>query len=405
MPLYLTALNPTDAVTHGFLPAAARLGLTVVLLTDQPDAHRGVVTATPPAAVEECDVRDAAAVAAHVLGAADRHGRAEGLVSNSDHLQTATALAAELLGLPGKDWRATARCKNKSLTRRTLAARGLDTVASVEIRADDDPRAVAADLPFPAVLKPREGVASEDVVLVADLAELAARAAAVRDSRGDAVLVAEEYLAGELHTYETFGDAAVRRPIGSWHTVLGPPPFFTEARRRWSPVLPDAVVRDLDAQLTALGVGFGACHTEFVVDGDRARIIEVNYRLIGDTMDLIYGELLGVDLFAEVIRLHLGAPLSADLPDPRTCARHAHIEYISADGPGTLTAAPPDGREELPDGTVVAHRRLRELGVHAPWHGTNRDYLGVVHAIAPGASSAERAVTDYVGAHRWVVSP
>ena len=40
MRLYLLALNPTDSVTEGFLPAAARLGLDVTVLTDQPDAHR-----------------------------------------------------------------------------------------------------------------------------------------------------------------------------------------------------------------------------------------------------------------------------------------------------------------------------------------------------------------------------
>ena len=38
MRLYLLALNPTDSVTEGFLPAAARLGLDVTVLTDQPDA-------------------------------------------------------------------------------------------------------------------------------------------------------------------------------------------------------------------------------------------------------------------------------------------------------------------------------------------------------------------------------
>lgn len=36
MRMYLLALNPTDSVTEGFLPAAARLGLDVTILTDQP---------------------------------------------------------------------------------------------------------------------------------------------------------------------------------------------------------------------------------------------------------------------------------------------------------------------------------------------------------------------------------
>ncbi|WP_195911271.1 hypothetical protein [Streptomyces kaniharaensis] len=35
MLLYLLALKPTDSVTRGFLPAAARLGLAVTVLTDR----------------------------------------------------------------------------------------------------------------------------------------------------------------------------------------------------------------------------------------------------------------------------------------------------------------------------------------------------------------------------------
>lgn len=36
MRMYLLALNPTDSVTDGFLPAAGRLGLSVTVLTDSP---------------------------------------------------------------------------------------------------------------------------------------------------------------------------------------------------------------------------------------------------------------------------------------------------------------------------------------------------------------------------------
>jgi hypothetical protein len=41
--LGLVAAKPTDAVTYGLLPAAARLGLEVFLLTDQPDGHAGAL--------------------------------------------------------------------------------------------------------------------------------------------------------------------------------------------------------------------------------------------------------------------------------------------------------------------------------------------------------------------------
>ena len=133
MRVYLVASKPTDSVVLGFLPAAARLGLDVTLLTDQPEAHKraradarllprpGCMSSarrhhadTAPARVAACDVWDVQGLirAMAALPAADA------IFSNSDHLQTQTALAAAYFGLPGKDWRSALRAKNKSLMRR-----------------------------------------------------------------------------------------------------------------------------------------------------------------------------------------------------------------------------------------------------------------------------------------------
>ncbi len=405
MPLYLTALPPTDAVTHGLLPAAARLGETVVLLTDSVEAHRAAYTGhpCPPQAVVPAPVRDAAAVAARVHSLAPRYGAPTALLSNSDHLQAPTALAAELLGLPTKPVAAALRCKNKFLTRRTLAAAGLDTVGCIEIAPTDD--VAQAELVFPVVLKPCEGVASEDVVLVADARELAARVAEIRDRRPGETLLAEEYLPGELRTYETLGDGTALHHLGSWRTTLGGHPQFAEIRLDWDPALPAAVHHHLRAQLDALGVGLGACHTEFVMHGERARIIEVNYRLIGDGMDLICADLLGVDLFMALIRLHRGEPLPTDLPDPIGVARHARVDYVLADRPGVLMDAPPEGVRELPGGVRLGHRLLRGLGVAAGVTGTNRDYLAVVHAIGTEATRVDAALEDYLATGSWTIAP
>ncbi len=381
------------------------MGIPVVILTDDPVAHAAAYAgiAHAPLAVEQTEVHDAGAVAARVLALEPRYGQARGLLSNSDHLQTQTAMAAELLGLPGKDWHATLRCKNKFLTRRALSYIGLDHVASVELGPGEDLSAITAELVFPAVVKPREGVASEDVLLVRNLDELQAQVERIRERRGDAALIIEEYLSGELHTYETLGDGHTLQHFGSWRTTLGDPPYFTETGRDWVPALPEEVEQGLLAQIKALGVGLGACHTEFVVDGGRARIIEVNYRLIGDTMDLICSELLGVDIFAAVIRLHLGEPLPDGLPRPAELGRQARIHYVTADREGTLYESPAELSADLPGGVRLGHRRLRDPGVSAPLHGTNRDYLSVVHALGPSVESVRTAVEDFVGSSRWSV--
>ncbi|GAB2931015.1 carboxylate--amine ligase [Micromonospora polyrhachis] len=394
MRLYLTALNPTDAVLDGFLPAAARLGLPVTVLTDQPERW------PPDLPVQRCPVRDPAAVVATVTSGEPPAA----LLSNSDHLQTATALAARQLGLPGKDPAATRRCKDKALTRRAVAAAGLDAVASVTIDPGQDPE-VAAGLPCPAVVKPRDGVASEDAYLVGDHAELAGRVAEIRRRRPEVALVVEEYLAGEVRTHDTLGDGTQLHTIGGWRTTLGPPPTFTEQSLDWAPLPVGPIAGQLRTQLDALGVSFGACHTEYVLSAGRARLIEVNYRLIGDRMDLILAELLDVPIFEYVIRLHLGEPLAAlAVPDPTMLARHARVDYVCADRSGTLAVAP-GAVDENRAGVRLGCRPLRQPGIHADWTGTNRDYLAALHAIGTDPEQVREVLREFRSGLHWEIRP
>lgn len=375
--LYLVAGKATDSVTHGFLPAAARLGLDVTLLTDRPAAHGF------GGRVAECDVSDFREIIARV------GGEPAAIFSNSDFLQAPAALAAAYFGLPAKDWRAATRAKNKALMRRHLAP--VDPVFSA------DARRVCADAPYPLVVKPREGVASEDVFLVRDAAELATRVEEIAARRDDP-LVAEQYLPGRLHTLETLGDGRELRVLGSFRTTLSPPPFFVEERLEW--VEPPPETPEVLKQLDALGVGFGACHTEFVVHDGRAHIIEVNYRLIGDHCDFLLADLLGVPLFEQILKVHLGEPLM-DWPSP--ARRHAVAEPVIADRSGKLTAAP--GPLQVDDGQVrLAYRPQRAVGDTVAVTRTNRDYLGTVRAIGPGPDEVNAALERFRAAHDWTIA-
>lgn len=398
--LYLLALNPTDSVTEGFLPAASRLGLDVTVLTEpgRADAHRR--TGAPE--VLECDVRDFR----ELVGRISRHHPPDAVFSNSDHLQTQAALAADYFALPAKDWKAALRTKNKAQMRRHLAATGTDTVRSAELGPDEDPATLLdRGLPWPVVLKPREGVASEDVVLAADPGELLRHCALIRARRPGAALVAEEFLAGELHTLETLGDGGTLHVLGGFRTRLSAPPHFIEEQLDFVPAAerdPD-VVADLLAQLAALGVGFGACHTEFVHrPGGRPRIVEVNYRAIGDQCDLLLADLLGIPYFETVLRTHLGEPLPADL-GARTDGR-ARLDYPCADRAGTLTAAPA-AQEHRTGGVRLTYRPLRGVGERHELHHTNRDFLGVVRATGTDQEAVNRAVAEFVAAQRWEIAP
>ncbi|GAA3623389.1 carboxylate--amine ligase [Nonomuraea rosea] len=379
MRLYLTALKPTDSVTDGFLPAAEALGCEVTVLTDRPERH--------PYAVG-CDVRDPRAL----IDAVEQLGRPDAIFSNSDHLQTETALAAAYFGLPGKDWRACAAAKNKFLMRRRLLEAGIEQVRSIRL-APGDP--LPERLPYPVVLKPREGVASEDVLLVER--DLAGAVAQVRRRRPGEALVVEEYLEGPLRTLETLGDGTGARVLGGFETTLGALPYFVEERLDWAPADPGDEGHVL-AALNALGAGFGACHTEYVQTAAGPRVVEVNYRVIGDHCDFLLGDVLGVPLFEWILRVHLGEPVPAL---PGTSGYGSALSLI-ADRPGTVKSAP--GHESFADGGVrLWHRPLREVGEVVSLTHTNRDYLGVVRAVGPDRARVDAAIESFRAARPWVV--
>lgn len=401
MTLYLLALNPTDSVTEGFLPAAGRLGLDVVVLTEPgyAEAHRAACRAMARVEVLPCDVRDFHAVITRI----STHRPPDAVFSNSDHLQTQTALAAQYFGCHAKSWQAALRVKDKAEMRRWLSEAGADTVWSVELAAGQDPAVslAAVDVPFPCVVKPREGVASEDVVRVDDLNALVRCCREIWERRPNDALLVEEFLPGQLFTLETLGDGGVRHVLAGFRTDLSQPPYFIEERLTYVAAHPEPVLAQVLAQLDALGVGFGACHTEFVVHEGRARLIEVNYRAIGDQGDLLLADLLEIPLFELILGVHLGDGLPPDLRARRDWA--ARLDYPYARSAGTLTVAPEPVDQEV--GQVrLTYRPLRGVGERHPLHHTNRDLLGVVRTVGPGQDDVDRAVTGFLAAQRWEIT-
>jgi hypothetical protein len=146
------------------------------------------------------------------------------IVSNSDHLQAQTALAAAYFGLPAKDWRSAMR--QEQVPHAPQAGRGGHRAG--RRGADRRRRASADGLRYPVVLKPAEGVASEDVVLVASPEELAEQSARILARRPGETLFAEEYLPGELRTLETLGDGKRTWVLGGTAARAG---SATAARR------------------------------------------------------------------------------------------------------------------------------------------------------------------------------
>jgi hypothetical protein len=390
---------PTDSVNEGFLPAAKSLGLSVTLLTDCTDAHRAHFgkSGLPayPDEILSCDVFNPLAV---IDTLTRRATRPAAIFSNSDHLQASTSVAADYFDLPRKDWHTTYRAKNKAEMRVRLQALGIDTLWHATV-CDLAMLSALSDIPFPAVVKPREGVASLQVSLARDRAELQVQCAAVWAAHPGRPMLIEEYIDGPLHTLETLGDGKDIMVLGSFQVRLSPPPHFIEHEAVWrSGVRPGGAAKVLEV-LRHFGVGFGACHTEFVMSAQGPRLIEINYRNIGDYREFLLQDTLGIALFETVLRLYLGQPLPAlELSD-----HTAHIRYFVASEPGTVTHAPAAFAAHK-DSLRLTYQPLRAVGDTIALTHSNKDYLGVLRGAGSDAEALAVAMDRATADLSWEIA-
>lgn len=379
--LIILAHVPTDSVNDGFIPAAQRLGLRVVLLTDQAGAHQHHFNqaglAGYPSEIIACDVFNPLAV----MGALTCRAQAPAAIfSNSDHLQTSTAIAADYFDLPRKNWHVTYRAKNKAEMRASLQSRGLDVLWHAVV-CDQSMLALAAGrAPFPCIVKPREGVASQQVSLSYNRDELEAQCAAVWAEQPALPLLLEEYIAGPLYTLETLGDGERFCVLGGFQVTLSPPPYFVELEARWGTGLTHGQEAQVVEMIRSFGVGFGACHTEFVMTENGPRLIEINYRNIGDYREFLLQDALAIPLFEIVLRLYLGAPL----PELTLAPNAALIRYFTAQSAGRLSDSPAAFVRHAND-LQLSYKPLRAAGDSISLTNSNKDYLGVLRGTGADA--------------------
>ena len=217
---------------------------------------------------------------------------ADGVLTYDETLVYPVAHVAEALRLPGSPPKAVLACRDKALTRATLAAAAIPQPASEAVASEAAALATAAAIGYPVVIKAR-GLAGSIGVVRADgptdmtAAFAAASSAAYPGAPGyDAGVLVEQYLAGpEISVDCVVADGeCMITALARKQTGLAP--FFEETGHTVTAT--DPLVRDdgLRGQLhqvhAALGYTCGATHTEFKLTPAGLRLVEINARLGGD---------------------------------------------------------------------------------------------------------------------------
>ena len=396
-PFVILAHVAHPAILEGFLPAAHKRGLPVVVITDHAQEHRRLLATSPISPdqlqVIECDVFNPLAV----IESLNAQGlRPVAVFSNSDHLQTATAIVAEAFECPGKDWRLCYAAKNKAAMRERMQRLGLPGPWFQVLGANTE---LPDDAPWPVVVKPREGVASLDVRLCHNAAELRAYCEQFWQQQPDRALLLEAYMAGPLFTLETLGDGRNLQAIGGFDVSLSAPPHFVELAARWNGQLSCVQRAAALAQVAAFGVNFGVCHSEFILTAQGPMLVEINYRSIGDGREFLLDRLLPQGWFDRIVALHLGHSLIAAQP----AQAQATVHYLVAERPGRLDQASASFNVES-ESHWCDYRALQHAGDTVTISHSNKDYVGVLRLIAADDVSLDAHLNSTLNDLKWVVA-
>jgi biotin carboxylase len=259
--------------------------------------------------------------------------RPDGILALADSLLAWTAEVAAHLALPFHSPQVAACLTDKLHQREALAAAGVDVPRfSVVPSAGDDGgwRELGGRLRFPALLKPRRGEGSRDVVAVGSLEELRAAVAQARAQPEPPVwprhgFLVEEYLAdrpdGELGGYVSVESIVSAGEVSHIAVTGRMPPvepfresgFFVPAALDGEELA--AVLELATAAVRALGVTTGGLHTEVKLTPKGPRVIEVNGRVGGGTPAMLAAA-CGVELLPITMRLALGEHVTISGPLP-----------------------------------------------------------------------------------------
>ncbi|MEU1015995.1 ATP-grasp domain-containing protein [Streptomyces sp. NPDC005898] len=390
----------TTGTGRDFCAAARARGLRPVLLTRDPGRYGYVAEDGVDTVV--LDTSDADAVYEECAALARGAGLA-GVTSSSEYYVVTAARTAAKLGLPAPDADAVARCRAKDVQRALLADAGVPVPRFAAVGEVADAVAAAEDIGHPVVLKPVSGSGSVGVKLCRDRAETTRWARELlgraTDERGTPVpsrILVEAAVEGPEFSVETFDDHVVT--VVGKH--LGPEPYFVETGHDVpAPAGPAALAALGDtarAALAALGLGWGAAHTELRLSASGPVVIEVNPRLAGGMIPVAVRAATGRDLVDEVIARAAGQ----DAPAAGPAAGHAAIRFLLATG----TAQDPERRVSAVEGLERAAAAPRVVAAATTGSATIGRTLRVTHSfqdrlacvVATGGSGeeAERHALD-----------
>jgi len=411
----LLLLLPTATYrTAAFVEAARRLGVDLTVASERPSTFQDA----NPGGLVTLDLSEPDRAAAQARAFAREHPL-QGVVGVDDDTAVVAAAIATALGLRGNDVAAARAARDKHEQRTSLATAGVPVPHFRLFPVDEDPRRLAAGVPYPCVLKPLRLAASRGVIRAdtpEDFVAAFERVKRILEQAGCASrsILVEDFVPGREYALEGLllaGELRVLALFDKPDPLDGP--YFEETIYVTPSRLPAdeqrAVAACAERAAAALGLREGPVHAELRVNGSGPWLIELAARPIGgrcsgalrfETGETGKGKGETVSLEEIIIQHALGM----ELPNLRRERQASGVMMIPVPGAGVLREVRGvDEARGLPlvDEVVITAHPDQEL---VPWPEGAR-YPGFIFARGGTPEAVEAALR---AAHRrlqFVIAP
>ncbi len=262
--------------------------------------------------------------------------RIDGIVSIASDLAIITVnYIAEKMGLTGNSMESTRLSTNKYLMRECLAENGLPCPWFYRVK---DAGRAGDTHAYPRIVKPTDRSGSRGVTLVEHPEGMKpAVERALSESLAKEAII-EQYLVGREISVEMVSWAGRHHFLACTDKVTTGPPYFVELQHHQPAGLPADLVKEI-AEVTAraldaLGIRYGASHSELIIHDDgKFSLVEIGARMGGDHIGARLVELsTGFDFVGAVIDIALGKPPEVSVAP----GKYSGIYYLTPAG-GVVT--------------------------------------------------------------------
>ncbi|MGH3834756.1 MAG: ATP-grasp domain-containing protein [Pseudonocardiaceae bacterium] len=342
-----------------------------------------------------------------ILGYARRVG-VDAVLTTNEYLTPLVADICSALGLPGNDPAVAGAARNKAAMVEQFGRCGVTAPHTRVLRHESELRRLAAadQVTFPCIIKPTEGAGSAGVTVVMCGAEAAAAFRAAQDRHGmglDPRVLVQELVDGVEYSVESITQNGTSTHLCVTHKIVTNGAHSAELGHGLPVVLPpqveQAVYKQVDLAIAAVGIRNGASHTEVMLTPNgQCTVIEIGARIGAGHIGFLIQHAVGIDPWAACLDTALGRP--AQLSPTR--GGYATVRFLTTPHPGRLAAVTglPDHSPQVP---VVWVRKALGETVNGTEDNTGR--LGSFIVIGPDRHHVDRDADRLLAQVRIEVEP